>query len=90
MAQSHTRADIMEQTTTYFTIDVTPPIISDLSVENKTYTQLDLPLDFTVNELTSWIGCSLNDEANLTLTGNTTLTLKEGLHSIVLYANDTA
>jgi hypothetical protein len=59
-------------------------------VENKTYNQLDLPLDFSLNEPTSWIGYSLDDEANITLTGNTTLTLKEGLHSLVLYANDTA
>jgi hypothetical protein len=80
----------MEQATVYFTIDVTPPIISSLSVENKTYNQLDLPLDFSLNELTSWIGFSLDDEANMTLAGNTTLTLKEGLHSLVLYANDTA
>lgn len=82
--------DSMEQATTYFTIDLTPPIISDLSVENKTYNQLNLPLDFAVNEPTSWIGYSLDNEANVTLTGNTTLALKEGSHSIVLYANDTA
>jgi hypothetical protein len=80
----------MEQATVYFAIDVTPPIISDLSVENKTYNQLDLPLDFMVNEPASWIGCSLDNEANVTLTGNTTLTLNAGSHSIVLYANDTA
>ncbi len=84
------KRDSTEQATVYFTIDVTPPIISGLSVENKTYNQLDLPLDFTVNEPTSWIGCSLDDKANITLAGNTTLTLKEGPHSIVLYANDTA
>jgi hypothetical protein len=82
--------DSMEQATVYFTIDATPPSISSLSVENKTYNQLDLPLDFSLNEPTSWIGYSLDDEANITLTGNTTLTLKEGLHSLVLYANDTA
>jgi hypothetical protein len=80
----------MEQATVCFAIDVTPPIISDLSVENKTYNQLDLPLDFMVNEPASWIGCSLDNEANVTLTGNTTLTLKAGSHSLVLYASDMA
>ena len=72
-----------------FTIE-RPPIISGLSVENKTYNQLDLPLDFTVNEPASWMGYSLDNEANVTLTGNTTLTLKEGIHSITVYANDIA
>ena len=47
-------------------------------------------LDFAVNESTSWMGYSLDDEANVTLSGNTTLFLNEGLHRIVLYGNDTA
>jgi hypothetical protein len=84
------KGSIIEQTTIYFTIDIKPPILSDLSVKNETYNQLDLPLDFTVNEPTSWMGYSLDNEANVTLTGNTTLTLKEGAHSITVYANDTA
>ena len=84
------KIDIIKQTTTNFTIDVTPPIISELSVENKTYNQLELPLDFTVNEPTSWRGYSLDNKANMTLTQSTTLTLEEGLHRIALYANDTA
>ena len=83
-------SDIIEQATTYFTIDVAPPVISGLSVENKTYNQLTLPLDFAVNEPTSWMSYSLDSEANVTLSGNTTLTLNEGVHSIVVYANDTA
>lgn len=82
--------DITEQATTYFVIDVAPPIISGLSVENKTYDHLDLPLDFVVNEPTSWMGYSLDNEANVTLSGNSTLTLKEGAHSIVFYAEDVA
>jgi len=80
----------LEQATVYFIIDVTLPIISVLSLENKTYNQLDLPLNFTVNEPASWMGYSLDDEANVTLTGNSTLTLKAGVYSLVFYANDTA
>ena len=84
------KTDITKQTTINFIIDVTQPIISELSVENKTYNQLDLSLNLTVNEPASWMGYSLDNEANVTLAGNSTLTLKEGLHRIVVYANDTA
>ena len=83
-------SDIVEQATTYFTVDVAPPVISFLSVENKTYNQLDLPLEFAVNEPTSWMRYSLDGEVNVTFSGNTSLTLSEGVHSIVVYANDTA
>jgi hypothetical protein len=79
-----------EHSAVYFTIDATPPNIAILSVENKTYNQLNLPLKFTINENTPWTGYSLDDEPYATLMGNTTLTLKEGDHSIVFYANDTA
>jgi hypothetical protein len=82
--------EINEETTTNFIIDVRQPVISGLSVENTTYNQLDLLLDFAVNEPTSWMSYSLDEEANVTLTENTTLTLKEGAHSIIFYANDTA
>ncbi len=75
----------------HFTVDTTPLNISILSPENKTYTVDDVPLDFTVSELTSWIGYSLDSQANVTITGNTTLfDLADGSHSIVVYANDTA
>ena len=83
-------SDIVEQATIYFTVDVAPPVISGLSVENKTYSQLDLPLEFAVNEPASWLGYSLDSEANVTLSGNSTLTLNEGVHSIVVYAEDVA
>ncbi len=78
------------ETEVHFTVDTSQPIITGLSVENKTYNQRDLPLDFTVNEPTAWVGYSLDKEANVTLNGNTTLKFEEGLHSIVVYANDTA
>jgi len=79
-----------EQAVVYFTIDTTPPSVSNLSIQNETYTQLSLPLNFNINESTSWIGCSVDNEANKTLIGNTTLTANLGRHSLVLYANDTA
>jgi hypothetical protein len=77
--------------TVYFTVnDGTPPTISDLSIENKTYNQGNLPLNFTVDKSTSWIGYDLDNQGNVTLQANTTLTgLTFGNHSIVIYANDT-
>ena len=77
--------------TVFFTIDTTPPNILDLSIENKTYSGVDLPLTFSTNESTSWVGYSLDSQANVTVNGNFTLDgLTEGTHSIVIYANDTA
>jgi streptogramin lyase len=74
----------------YFTVDTASPVISIVSPENMTYTVADVPLDFTVSESTSWIGYSLDGQANNTVVGNTTLVgLLDGSHSVVVYANDT-
>jgi len=44
-----------------------------------------------VDELTSWIGYSVDGQANVTTLGNSTLSgLLDGMHSLVVYANDTA
>ena len=68
-----------------------PPTISIVSPENKTYTASNVSLTFSVNELTSWIGYSLDGQANVTITENTTLTvLSLGEHSLIVYAKDTA
>ena len=48
-----------------------------------------LPLTFTVSEPVSWMAYSLDNQANVTLAGNTTLIrLLEGSHSIVVYVKD--
>jgi len=70
-------------------LDTTPPTISIISPENKTYAVSDVPLTFTVNESTSWIGYSLDGQSNVTITGNTTLPgLSDGTYSLVVYAKD--
>jgi parallel beta-helix repeat protein len=70
--------------------DITPPAISILSPEAKAYNKRDIPLTFTINEPTSWIGFSLDGQSNTTTVGNTTLTsLLDGTHTIRVYANDT-
>ena len=70
--------------------DTTPPTISIVWPENNTYSLIPVHLNFMVNKSTSWIGYSLDGQANVTITGNTTITgLSEGLHSLVVYATDT-
>jgi len=77
--------------TVYFTIDTVSPDIEILSPENKTYATNSVSLNFTLDELTPWIGYSLDAEKNVTITGNTTVSgLSNGLHSLIVYANDTA
>jgi len=71
--------------------DNMPPTISILSPEYNTYTANNVPLAFTVSESASWIGYNLDGEQNQTITGNRTLSdLSDGLHSLVVYATDTA
>ena len=83
--------DVFDDASVNFTInDGFAPIISDLSVENKTYSQENLPLNFALDESTSWIGYCLDGQANVTLTENFTFTqLASGSHTLTVYANDT-
>ncbi len=61
-----------------------------LSPENKIYYENSVPLAFTIDKPMSWIGYSLDGAANITITGNTTLTsLAYGEHNLIVYANDT-
>ena len=67
-----------------------PPAIFIDSPENKTYTVNSVSLKFTVSETTSWIKYSLDNQANVTITEDTTLSdLAYGEHSITLYTEDT-
>ena len=91
----NTTADYVWANVTHFTIftgieDTSHPLMTLTSPANTTYTTRAVPLEFTVNEPTSWIGYSLDNNPNVTITGNTTLIiLTDGSHSIILYANDT-
>jgi N-acetylneuraminic acid mutarotase len=67
----------------------TPPETKIVSPENQTYNESSVPLVFTVNKPVNWTGYSLDGEANVTITGNTTLSgLSNGLHNITVYAKD--
>ena len=74
-----------------FVVDTTVPIISSLSLENKTYSTSTVPLNFTVNEPASQFSYILDGQENVIINGNITLTdLSNGLHNITIYARDMA
>jgi hypothetical protein len=67
-----------------------PPTVYITSPENATYSTNNVSLTFTVDEPTGWMGYSIDDHDNSTITGNTTLTnLLDGDHYIVVYCNST-
>ncbi|MEM2108186.1 MAG: kelch repeat-containing protein [Candidatus Bathyarchaeia archaeon] len=67
-----------------------PPKLQILSPENKTYAFKNVPLVLSVNRPTSWLGYSLDDQPNVTITGDTVLSnLAEGTHKLVVSVNDT-
>jgi hypothetical protein len=74
-----------------FTVDLKPPKISVLSVENKTYYTSEVPLTVATDELLSQIAYSIDGHENVTTVGNTTLTgLAIGEHNVTVYASDLA
>jgi len=74
-----------------FTVDLQPPTISVLSVENKTYFASEVPLTVTTDEILSQIAYSVDGHENVTIRGNTTLTnLSYGGHNVTVYATDLA
>lgn len=88
----HVYADGSGSTTITADYEITPPAIQVLSPQNQTYTNKSIPLTFTLYDFSpiSWIGYSLDGQASITITGNTTLTdLSLGSHHIVVYSSDT-
>ncbi len=78
------------ETIVYFTVDTKSPSLSDITIQDQICNQPVIPLNFTINEATSWVGYSLDNTANVTITGNATITPAAGAHNVVIYANDTA
>jgi parallel beta-helix repeat protein len=71
--------------------DVTTPTVQVNSPENATYTGNSVSLFFTVDQPGTWMGYSLNGQANATVTGNTTIVrLQDGSHSVTVYARNSA
>lgn len=89
--------------TTYL-LQTTPPKISLLTPTNQTYTNSSVPFVFSVDVLApvkdvNWTGYSLDGAPNVTITSNnpvvngatidfTVANVTNGLHSIIVYAND--
>jgi parallel beta-helix repeat protein len=72
-----------------FAVDTTPPWVSVVSPENKTYATRNVTLTFMINGSASWSGYSLDGGANVTVAQNTTLTaLADGSHHLIAYASD--
>jgi N-acetylneuraminic acid mutarotase len=72
-----------------FSVDTFSPQIMVLAPENKTYSGSDIQSEFIVDEFVSWMGYSLDGQANVTITGNVTLAvLDDGSHKITFYATD--
>jgi len=66
------------------TIEITSP-----SPNNKSYNTTFIPLVFCV-DATNWICFSLDNQANVTISGNVTLTdIGQGNHSLIVYASGT-
>ncbi len=74
-----------------FTVDNTAPRILSVSVENKTYSVSDVPLNVVVNEPVSQVIYSLDGQSNRTVTGNTTLNdVSNGEHTLAVRVLDSA
>jgi hypothetical protein len=76
--------------TIYFTVNNgVAPSVKLLQFGNVTYEKEDLPVDFAVNEPTSWMGYSFDGQDNVTVSGNFTLPeLSLGEHNVTVYAKD--
>lgn len=68
--------------------DTTPPSITVLSPENKIYTTSNVPLTFTIDKSTLWMAYRIDNGGNVTVTGNTTITMPDGKHNMTVYAAD--
>jgi hypothetical protein len=73
-----------------FAVDTVPINVKVTTIQNTTYTGKDVPLGFTVDKSVSWTTYSLDGQANMTVSQNTTLTgLSFGVHTLTVYAQDT-
>ena len=73
----------------FFYVDTLAPKVSNLTVNNTD--SGDTVLSFTVDEEAGWVGYSLDNQANVTVTNDVVLgDLPIGSHNVTVYAEDTA
>ena len=65
------------------------PLIEIVSPQNNGYSTIPVNLTLRISGRTSWIGYSVDDQANVTFT-NALIQVSEGQHSLEVYANNTA
>jgi hypothetical protein len=89
-ADAGTGESYWDSETVYFTVEATPPKIKVLSPLNQTYTETSVSLVFTLDRQANWTGYSVDNEENVTVTGNASLTgLLNRLHNLTVYSNNT-
>jgi len=85
-----TAGTLINSSSVIFAVDAFTPSISILTITIKSTEPHDTTLYFTVSEPAAWMGYSLDEQENVTLTGNSTLSdLSKGMHNVTVYANDT-
>ncbi|MCW4004028.1 MAG: hypothetical protein NWE95_08990 [Candidatus Bathyarchaeota archaeon] len=70
--------------TVHFTVDSSDSVfnITMLSIDNRTYNTMNIPLNFSIDKPAEWIAYTLDGKENVTIYGNTTLRdLPNGLHN---------
>jgi len=74
-----------------FTVNAAAPRVSVLEPKPaETYHTTKIQLNFSVSEPTNWLSYSLDDQAPVTITRNTTLYgIPDGTHTITVHAEDT-
>jgi len=83
------RFEITGYSTVSFVKDLIPPRIAMLSPRNAIYSSSTVSLEFTVNESPSKIEYCLDGEDNVTISGNSTLSvLAKGSHNVTVYVSD--
>lgn len=78
----------------YFTVhgqDVFSCRITSPSIPSLSFSRSEVPLAYMLNAEASWVGYSLDGGANVTINGETTMSvLTNGRHNVIVYANDTS
>jgi N-acetylneuraminic acid mutarotase len=73
----------------FFSVDTVPPNIVIMIPLNQSYGSTDIQLTFKVNEETTQLAYSLDDDAKVPIAGNVSLpALTNGSHRLTLYATD--
>jgi N-acetylneuraminic acid mutarotase len=72
-----------------YLLATTPPEVLLLAPLNQTYANSNVSLVFAVDKPVNWSSYSLDGKANVTITGNATLSgLSSDLHNVTVYARD--